>query len=474
MKRLMLIFVMILCLVLMSGLAKEETVLSLYPIRESGLWGYMNQAGEVVIEPQWIGAGLFRGKTAEVIQHSGNGSDVVRLIDKQGNEVLKTEWEYSHNGIFYDTETEKLGYYDLETGTILPPIYDDIIPPGYYDVKSWEDQDVLIVGRDEGEIIYPEWNNGRPHTYYGAVRIVDGEIIVPLQYDGLYSDVGQSEGYIMLANEIHNRGYAFFSPEFHLFDSEGNEVCFPDGIEPYGLPHEGVLTIVRRVTDSYELYGLGRPDGTVILEPCYEEILDASEGRVQFYQNDNIGYLDLNGQVVIPAIYCVSTGGMLGDINYQNGYAVIEDENTRQTVILDRMGNEIYSMPMDYDGVGCWLSYIMEGGYFWQGMKLGDKCEYQLMRIENSAVSTVTNIAIQGYGSLIWPPNVKWEDMEFSEGLEPICVKGECLYIDSEGKAVLPGPYDAATAFWNGLALVEKDGKLMYIDQSGAVVWEEK
>ena len=31
-----------------------------------------------------------------------------------------------------------------------------------------------------------------------------------------------------------------------------------------------------------------------------------------------------------------------------------------------------------------------------------------------------------------------------------------------------------AANFRDGLALVEKDGKLMYIDHSGAVVWEER
>ena len=29
-------------------------------------------------------------------------------------------------------------------------------------------------------------------------------------------------------------------------------------------------------------------------------------------------------------------------------------------------------------------------------------------------------------------------------------------------------------SYQNGLAQIEKDGKLMYIDHSGAVVWEEK
>ena len=59
MKRLMLVWVLILCLVPLGGWAEEESAPALYPIRENGLWGYMNQAGEVVIEPQWITAEAF-------------------------------------------------------------------------------------------------------------------------------------------------------------------------------------------------------------------------------------------------------------------------------------------------------------------------------------------------------------------------------------------------------------------------------
>ena len=47
-------------------------------------------------------------------------------------------------------------------------------------------------------------------------------------------------------------------------------------------------------------------------------------------------------------------------------------------------------------------------------------------------------------------------------------------YIDETAQWVILPQYDNASSFRDGLALVEKDGKLMYIDHSGAVVWEEK
>ena len=66
MKRLMLVCVMILALCLSVSLAEEESG-ALYPIRENGLWGYMNRAGEVVIEPQFAEAEPFRGGYAVVL-----------------------------------------------------------------------------------------------------------------------------------------------------------------------------------------------------------------------------------------------------------------------------------------------------------------------------------------------------------------------------------------------------------------------
>ena len=46
MKRRILVWVMILCLVPLGAWAEEETAPALYPIRENGLLGYMNRRGK--------------------------------------------------------------------------------------------------------------------------------------------------------------------------------------------------------------------------------------------------------------------------------------------------------------------------------------------------------------------------------------------------------------------------------------------
>ena len=84
MKRLMMVWVMILCLLPLGVWAEDETAQTLYPIRENGLWGYMNRAGEVVIEPQWAKLSPWYGDYAAATpdgQHWG-------IIDRNGETVL--------------------------------------------------------------------------------------------------------------------------------------------------------------------------------------------------------------------------------------------------------------------------------------------------------------------------------------------------------------------------------------------------
>ena len=62
----------------------------------------------------------------------------------------------------------------------------------------------------------------------------------------------------------------------------------------------------------------------------------------------------------------------------------------------------------------------------------------------------------------------------FNEDLAAVEFEGLWGYIDCDGEWAIPQQYDAAASFHDGLAQVMKDGKMMYIDRHGAVVWEEE
>ena len=90
-----------LCLFLEA--AAEDADFVLYPIRENGLWGYMNRQGETVIEPKWTYVWPFDGETALISTcppaalsdtlPSGDG-----IIDRNGSYVL-TPAENTHDGL---------------------------------------------------------------------------------------------------------------------------------------------------------------------------------------------------------------------------------------------------------------------------------------------------------------------------------------------------------------------------------------
>ena len=91
MKRLTTIFMMILCLVSFTALAEDTP--ALFPIREHGLWGYMNRDGETVIEPKWMEARGFRGGYA-LVYPVPDEEDFCGIINTSGEWVIPPQhWE---------------------------------------------------------------------------------------------------------------------------------------------------------------------------------------------------------------------------------------------------------------------------------------------------------------------------------------------------------------------------------------------
>ncbi len=478
MKRLMLILVMILYLVSMSGLAEEETASTLYPIRENGIWGYMNRQGETVIEPQWDEAELFEEGYATVSTCIGDHEEMVFIIDQEGRSILDPAWEYLSGDVFIDPKTDLCGYFDRKSGFLQEPAYESLSP------YCGTDAEFIIAARYSGTYEEAEQYTYESLLRYGAIRKSDGKIIVPLEYTGGdYGDIGSSEGYILLANDIHGRtSDTAYGLKYHLFDQYGYEISFPDGIEPCSLPHEGVLTIRRKLGESEkvlhpsgwgQVFGLAKPDGTIIVEPCYDYVFEANDGMVCFYQDHLNGWMNLSGEVKVPPV--CHLGGSLPQAFYENGYLVINDTDTQRCILFDRNGRELYSVPTEENGMIRNISWVMSNQCFWLSITMNGTTRYQLMKIEDGCVVQVTGPDFDRIGYSCSPESVLWSnETELSDEAIPAGIGQKCGFIDSDGAVIIPFEYDAVMYFYHGLALVEKDGKLMYIDPNGVVVWEER
>ena len=190
----------------------------------------------------------------------------------------------------------------------------------------------------------------------------------------------------------------------------------------------------------------------------------------------HLGHIDLSGNVIVEPKYEMDWGGAPTYYSYRNGYAVIDDlgddwPNTERWVILDTAGNEVFTRPAkaedgsDFRVCG---DVVLANGLFWCEVASG----YSLMRLTDHGAERLSDTVFEA--SLGCGYYEYGEGIEFSEGLHPVKQNGLWGYIDEQAQWVIPPQYDSADNFRDSLALVEKDGKLMYIDHSGAVAWEEK
>ena len=532
MKRLMLVWVIIRCLMPLCTWAVEDT--TLYPIRENGLWGYMNQAGEVVIEPQWAMAWPFDRNTALVSTVAVNeGAYPVYgdgIIDRNGQYLVApqehvTIEDYScaycvcyNNG---NTRDSYEGFYDKMSGFYQPPI------PQYEFVMLWGDDGSGPIAIENADGLV------------GYVDRVTGEIAIPFIYTGDSDDVCFREGYAMPADEIiiedADGHMLMMGPEYHLIDIQGREISFDDGRRPQTSVVDGVwvysmplpddiigsenkeyaeededaylangekittpyyrvdpFTGEREILEDWETffeeddtlvgYGIASPDGNYISLPdatLWKIWEPDSCGMLCIVADDNkhhLGHMDLHGNVIVEPKYDMDWGGAETYYSFYHGYAVINDlgdnwPDTDRWVILDTAGNEVFTKASKAeDGTGFRIcgDVVLENDLFW----CEDSNGYSLIKLTGNGSVKVSDTVFEAALGCSW--SEFGEGIEFSEGVHPVKQSGLWGYIDEHAQWVIPPQYDSANNFRDGLALVEKDGKLMYIDRSGAVVWEEE
>ena len=147
-------------------------------------------------------------------------------------------------------------------------------------------------------------------------------------------------------------------------------------------------------------------------------------------------------------------------------------------MIIDKDGNEVFSQLRYPDGHSFFLDgEVQENGLIWYRLAttgyrdITDRQRgYGLLRIADEQAEYLTEPIFESHaGSVLTERNRE----NFSEGLHPVQMDGLWGYINERAETVIQPVWDKASSFRDGLALVEKDGKLAYIDHAGAVVWHE-
>ena len=171
-----------------------------------------------------------------------------------------------------------------------------------------------------------------------------------------------------------------------------------------------------------------------------------------------------------------NNNGFNGDLNRGAGGADIFVYYTRDRGKLNTYGSDkrvitqlsVTNKAEDGSDFRVCGDVVLENWLFWCEVASG----YSLMRLTDHGAERLSDTAFEA--SLGCGYYEYGEGIEFFEGLHPVKQNGLWGYVDEQAEWVILPQYDSADNFRDGLALVEKDGKLMYIDHSAAVVWEER
>ena len=314
MKRLMLVWVMILCLVPVLSLAEQAFASKeLFPAEgENGKWGYVNRGGSFVIQPVFDHAFGFRGNYAEVVvfpdDYAGDCnpyfSGYSGIIDRNGAYVLDPVFsiDAGYDQMFYggrdtgiwcitaglaDKETRLEGWFDIESGYFSGLVWDY--------VWGWISDDRLIPVTDEtfrsgyadrstGELVIPcQYNPVDPSPFYGGVASVS-----------------------LVKEEFDEYGNPYMS-SYYLIDETGAEIHLPEGVfaVPYEGAHDGLVLVANQadastfVPDEGVLFGYADVRGNLMIEPQFISAHPFSDGQaaVRFSEGD-WGYITLTGSIL--------------------------------------------------------------------------------------------------------------------------------------------------------------------------------
>src|SRR5690606_15057923 len=266
------------------------------PVMRDSLWGYIAPDGEVIIPLQFDRALWFSEGLAAVEVDSLWG-----YIDTAGDLVIPPQFDdtfaFSEGLAVARVRSEvgqRCGYIDRTGQYVIPPAYGDC-QRFWYGTAAVRDtadfNDWRLINRDGRTVDSTgvEWNSGRRNAlteneviYQGGKRGYrdgDGNVIVPPIYDavGIY---------------VNDRALIEQDGKYGFVDETGRVIVPPrfDQLEHFS---EGLASFAVG-----ERWGVIDRNGRVVVEPAYEYVGRFSHGLASFETGSRQGYLNAQGEVV--------------------------------------------------------------------------------------------------------------------------------------------------------------------------------
>ena len=285
----------------------------LVQVKKNGKWGFINTKGKLVIPHMYDYATSFYDDRASVRIEEKWG-----CIDRNGKEILPCIYDYVGSfseGLAVIEKEGTYGYVDKTGNVVIPCKYENasFFSGGFAAVKKGNKWGYI---NENGKNVIPyeyedvwSFSEGlaavKKGNKWGYINS-KGKVVIPFLY---FMAFEFSEGLAM----VFYRGGFWNSKDMYI-SKNGREVIDCSNYSAARCFSNGIARVKARDHLGY-VTGTGVIDkGGNEIVPCeYDWISELSDGLIAVKKGDKWGYLNVNGEVVIPCKYIYEWAGLFSD-----------------------------------------------------------------------------------------------------------------------------------------------------------------
>ena len=428
---------------------KPVEVIDYFALYQDNKWGVLGSNGEIIINPMYQEMPIVIDKTKDIFLctydvNEEDGTYKTKVVNKDNTEIwanyqkIEALENYDKdNNLWYEKNVlkvqkdGKLGLINLDGKEISEIIYDDI---------------KTLKGVENSIIVSKDGNYGLLNSK--GVKVLDTNYKDILSFGDDYINgyiVVNSENKYELINtsgeKILQNSYEkienIYSDKYFVVTEEGKkEVINKDGekIITDGFDERKQIANSGVIFVKLSKYGFMSFEGTVTIEPEYDEIKEINTDIFSVKKDGKVGVIDKDKNEKVSTSFL--------DITYNKkaGIYIAEDTNYNSSIL-----NSNFEVKL----VGILSEMNTENGYM--KLKISDEYKYYNFKFEEKSIKDIL------------PTNKIYLNKK----------DGKYGYVDNKGNVVVEYIYDDAQELNKyGYAAVKKDNKWGAIDKEGKVIIE--
>lgn len=315
----------------------KDTVIAkeLYRINVGGKYGFINENGDIVIEPQFDKSGFFFNENDVCFAMLGERKG---LINANGEFVAELDseigfvWSYKNGVARCIGANGKYGIVDKNGGIMLPLVYTDVIRDGTIGFIVQDTLGNMGYVNNRGEFIVPCVYDDVKGFHEGLMVVATNnkcgyvDTLGDWVIDSIYDDArGFRNG---IARVKKGNWWVFIDKKGNVIESlKYEEILTGFSDNRVFVKQNGIISLINR-------------QGSVIKQIDVDSVYSFNEGYARFKKNGKFGMLDTNGNVSVAAKYEQLSG-------YENGLANYKKNNLLG--LIDTGGKVVVEATHNFD-----------------------------------------------------------------------------------------------------------------------------